>query len=284
MTNEVELERLAAKLRRDDPRVEDLRWYLHGWYEGEMGRRSTAGGQLDAIERGALVSGLQPGGEPGEREIRAAERLARVEAAWRRLPRDAADTLRSAYGPRPVGRLVNLDPQNALDGYAPRHDRAELVPLLGVLVDGWLLALEHRRWRSARSPTDWVIELQREVRKRRGRPCRERRLLEGLVRDAERRLDEALELYSEACRGHYERVQVEPVERRPAPVRKHSGRRWTLGELAAAKGVTGRAARKAFAEGKLPGAERSGRGHTAAVLVPDCCAQAYVKGTMCEVA
>ena len=270
----------------DHPLADELRWYLHREYEGEMGRRSTAGGQLDTIERGCSVPS-EGTGEPGERALRAARKLDVVESAWRRLPLAHRDTLKSAFGARSLAHLTGLDPEYALEGYQPRlvdkRIPPDLVPIVGTLLDGRLAAEEHRRAGTRLSVADWLRHLQARVRKRRQHRelIPEGRVLRRLLEDAARRIDAALVAYDdERRRGpstHHRVIQVERRERRRVTVR-----RWLrMSEVRAALGVSQQRAATLFAEGRFKTTRRLGRGRTAPIEVAACCVEALRKRATC---
>lgn len=268
-----------------DFRIDEIRWLLERDVEGDLGRRSTIGGQLDAIERGCSIPS-EGTGEPGDRALAAVARERAIREAFARLDPLHSRILLAAYSPRPteeVRCLADIDPEFAADGLQTRTDTAGLLPELLAMCAGPLLAEEYDRRGVTVSPVDWLRQLCATARRRSGREsARARKLCRELAEDARARLALALEAYGDARAGRTRRVvKLERVERRRPKVRAHTGRMWTLRELASAKGVSARAARKAFDDGRLPGAERSRRGRTATVLVPGCCAVAYRNGDVC---
>lgn len=269
-----------------DPRIDEIRWLLERDVEGDIGRRSTIGGQLDAIARGCSVP-TEGTGEPGDRALSAVSRERAILAAFERLAPEHSRILLAAYTPRPteqLRRLAGIDPDFAADGLDVRKDTAGLLPELLAMCAGPLLAEEYDRRGITVSAEDWLRQLCATARKRSGREsARARKLCRELADDAKARLAQALDAYSDARAGRtYRRIKIERVERRRPKVRAHTGRKWTLKEVAAAKGVSPWAARKAFDRGSFPGAEKERRGLTSRVLVPACCVTAYQAGAVCS--
>jgi hypothetical protein len=127
------------------PRDEqDLRWYFAGWYEGEMGMRSSMGAMLANMERG-YVGGQSgpPDLEMGERAMEAAERESRVRRALAvvkdRHP-DSLKVLRVVYGPE----------QRHVEGWGPPALAAALL-LVGVAHE------EYSRSKTKLSLEAWLV-------------------------------------------------------------------------------------------------------------------------------
>ena len=124
----------------------DLRWYLAGWYEGEMGLHSSMGQMLEMLEAGGYwVPRIAGSFEPSELAIAAASREGRVRRALRAVRPELACVLRATYGPSSC----------VLDGWGQLGAAAALTRAAGA---GYV------RSRTSKAMTDWLVLMGKRAR------------------------------------------------------------------------------------------------------------------------
>jgi hypothetical protein len=129
----------------------DLRWYHGREYEGEMGRRSSAGGLFDALERGAACQLGRRQGDVSDRARAAARRLRMIEQRLQPLAVGHRAVLASAFGPTVYAGLECY-------GEYP-----------GMMMACRAVAAEHQRSRTDRTLAMWLARLAHQVRHGEGR-------------------------------------------------------------------------------------------------------------------
>lgn len=85
----------------------DLTWFFAGEYEGEMGKRSTMGGIIQAIRQGALVQMGPRDGGVSDRALDASEEERRIRRKLSVCPEEVVTILWYAFGPDP--QIEGLD-------------------------------------------------------------------------------------------------------------------------------------------------------------------------------
>lgn len=207
---------------------QNLRWYYSKGYEADMGSRSTMGGILDAIERGASIRFDKEGGV-SQRALDACRRYARIRDQTYRCNLTQTAVLQATFGRFPPAH-VKGDPKTIWHELVGPllHTAPSLVPSVARL---YAKDLEHAKFSSASA---WLQHIAASQKRR----CIEvigliRSEAEQLVADAVARYrgdgkteDRTLGLREMALAlgKHHSTVSAELV-RRAVPVRGRRGPR-----------------------------------------------------------